>query len=116
MQGNGAIDLATASEEASERELNFGGVAFLLSHTREHFGSVIDAVVDEMLEADVVVTRQSHRACDRALAADVPRGCAYEHECEAEQKWRQVDHCAPRLARGVRVFHADEDGLAARRR
>ena len=63
MNGNGPVNLAPASEEASERELDFGGVVIGLGHTREYLSGVVEAIVDEMVEAHVVITWQTHRAC-----------------------------------------------------
>jgi hypothetical protein len=48
--------------------LDFGRVAVRLRHAREDLGGVVKTVVDEMVEADVVITRQSDGSCS-AIAA-----------------------------------------------
>ena len=68
MDGDGAINLAAAAEQASERELDFGRIAIRLRHAREDLGGMIEAIVDEVIEADVVIARQTDGARG-ALAA-----------------------------------------------
>lgn len=62
MDGYGSVDLATAAEEASECELDLGGIAIRGRHAREDLRGMIETIVDEMIEADVVITRQTHGA------------------------------------------------------
>ncbi len=92
MNGNGAIDFTASAEEAAQRELDFGGIAVRLRHAREDLGGVVKTVVDEMVEADVVVTRQADGACSAIAAPQHPGSNAYGYESQCEQEWRQLDH------------------------
>ena len=68
MNGNGAINFAASAKEASQRKLNFRGIAVGLRHAREDLGCVVETIIDQMVEADVVITWQSD--CPRrAIAA-----------------------------------------------
>jgi len=60
MDGDRPIDLAAAPEQAPERELDLGGIAVGLGHAGEDLRGVVETVVDEMVEADVVVAWQAH--------------------------------------------------------
>jgi hypothetical protein len=68
MKGNGAINLTASAKQAAQGELNFCRVTVRLRHAREDLGGVVKTVVDEMVEADVVITRQSDGSCS-AIAA-----------------------------------------------
>ena len=57
MNGDRAIDLAPPPEKAAERELNLRGVAVRFRHARENLDGMIEAVVDEVIEANIVVAR-----------------------------------------------------------
>jgi hypothetical protein len=92
MDGNSSIDFAPPPEEAAQCELNFGGIAVGLSHAREDLGGVIESVVDEVIEADVIVTRQAHGTRRSHAATEKPRSSADGYECQREQKWGQLEH------------------------
>src|SRR5882757_1259699 len=68
MNGNGAINFTAAAKEAADGELDFRSIAVCLSHARENLGSVVKAVVDQVVEADVVIAGQTDRP-RRAIAA-----------------------------------------------
>ncbi len=51
---------------------SFVQARFDIGHAGEHFGRAVDAVVDEVIEADVIVARQPHRTRDSATPTDVP--------------------------------------------
>src|SRR5205807_2497172 len=75
MKRDGAIDLAAAPEQASQRELHLGGIALSVGgHACEDLSGVIEAVVDEVVEAHVVVARQPHGARRAVAAAEKPGG------------------------------------------
>jgi hypothetical protein len=91
---NGAIHFSAAAEETSQCELDFGGVVIGLRHTREDLGGVVEAVVDEMIEANVVVAWQTHSACSTHPSPEKPGGSTNGDEGQREQKWRQLEHSA----------------------
>ena len=68
MNGNSPINFAAAAKQASQGELNFRCVTVRLRHAREDLSRVVEPVIDQMVEADVVVARQSDCA-GRAIAA-----------------------------------------------
>ena len=68
MNGNGAINFAAPAKQAPEGELDFGGIALGLRHARKDLGCVVETIVDQMVEADVVITWQSD-CTRRAIAA-----------------------------------------------
>jgi hypothetical protein len=68
MKGNSAINFTASAKQAAQCELDFGGVAVRLRHAREDLGGVVKTVVDEMVEADVVITRQSDGSCSAITA------------------------------------------------
>jgi hypothetical protein len=106
VNGNGPVDLAPAPEEAPERELDFGGVVIGLGHAREYLSGVVEAIVDEMVEAHVVITWQTHRARGTHAPPQKPGGSTDGHKGQREQKWRQLEHEAecnsPPARRGSR--------------
>jgi hypothetical protein len=55
---------------------------------------VVEAVVDEMVEADVVIARQAHSARRSHPSPEKPGGSPDGHKGESEQKWRQLEHSA----------------------
>src|SRR5262249_39882260 len=81
----GAVDLAAAPEQAAEGELDFGGIAVGLGHAREDLGGVVEAVVDEMIESDVVVARQPHGAGGAVAPAEEPGREPDQDEGQGEQ-------------------------------
>jgi len=103
MDGNSSVDFAAAPEKAAERELNFGCVTIGLGHAREDLGGMVETVVDEVVEPDVVVARQTHRARSTHAAAEKPSGDADEHERQGEQKWGQLEHSADDNSRKPRA-------------
>ena len=62
MDGYSPIHLTTAAEKASQCELDLGGIAIRGGHAREDLSGMIETIVDEVIEADVVITRQTHSA------------------------------------------------------
>jgi hypothetical protein len=80
MNGNGAIHLASPPEQAPQGELDFGRVA-ALGHARENLGRVVEAIVDEMVEAHVVIPWEAHSARRTIAAAKDPGRKAYRYEC-----------------------------------
>ena len=92
VNSDGAVDFAAAPEEAPERELNFGGVVIGLRHARENLGGMVEAVIDEMVEADVVIARQAHSARRSHPSPEKPGGSTNGDEGQREQKWRQLEH------------------------
>ncbi len=92
MDGNGAVYLAAAAEKAPERKLDFSGIAVCLGHTRENLSCVIEAIVDEVIEADVVIARQADSARGTHAATEEPSRNAYQDERQGEQKWGQLKH------------------------
>jgi len=68
MKGDGAINFTASTTQAAQGELDFRGIAVRLRHAREDLGGVVKTVVDEMVESDVVITRQSDGSCS-AIAA-----------------------------------------------
>ncbi len=105
MQSDRALNFTASPEETAERELNLGSVAadgaallvlvqtgFHIGHAREDLGGPIDAVVDEVIETDVVIAREANRTCDSTAPADVPGDGTDGDESEPQQKRRQVDH------------------------
>ena len=92
MDGDGAVDLAAAAEQAAQGELDLGRVAVGLGHAREDLGGVVEAVVDQVVEADVVVARQPHGARGAVAPAEKPGRHADQDEGQGEQEWRQLEH------------------------
>ena len=92
VDGDRAVDLATAAEQASERELDLGGVVVGFRHAREDLGGMIEAVVDEVIEAHVVIARQSHGARGAVAASEKPGGQAHQDEGQREEQRRQLEH------------------------
>jgi hypothetical protein len=68
MNGYGAINFAPAAKQTAKGKLDLRGIAVSLRHAREDLGCVVEAVVDQMVEADVVVTGKSDGSCS-AMAA-----------------------------------------------
>ena len=75
MHGDGAVDLPAPPEEASERELDFGGVAVRFRHAREHLRRMVEAIIDQVIEADVVIARQPHGTRPRRRRPRDQRRC-----------------------------------------
>src|ERR1700728_1259668 len=103
MNGDGAVDLAAAAEQTPERELDFGGVAVRLGHACEDLRRMIEAIVDQVVEADVVVARQAHGTGRPVAAAEEPGGSKYQDERQRQQQWRQVKHSVSDRAVGAVV-------------
>jgi hypothetical protein len=92
MDGDSSIDFAPPPEEAAQCELNFCRVAIGLGHTREDLGGVIESVVDEVIEANVIITRQAHGTRRSHATPEKPRSSTNGYECQREQKWGQLEH------------------------
>ena len=76
MNGNGAVDFAAPAKQASECKLDFGGIAIGLRHARKDLGRMVEAIVDQMVEADVIVSRQTYSTRRAVTAAEYPGGNA----------------------------------------
>jgi len=85
VNGDRAIDLAAPPEQAPESELDLGGIAVGFSHAREDLGRVVETVVDQVIEADVVIARQAHRAGGAVTAAEKPGRQADEDEGQRQK-------------------------------
>src|SRR6516164_6811449 len=92
VDSNGTIDLTPSAEQAAESELDLGSVTVRFGHAREDLSGVVEAVVDEMIEADVVVAWQAHRSGCAIAAAEKPGGQPYEDEGQRKKQWRQFEH------------------------
>jgi hypothetical protein len=92
VDGNGAVDLASPAKETAERELNLGRIVIGFRHAREDLGGVIEAVVDEVVEANVVITWQTYSARGAHAAPEKPRGDADGHEGQGQKKWGELKH------------------------
>ncbi len=88
MNRDGAIDLAAAAEKTPQRELDFGHVAVRFGHACEDLGRVLEAIVDEMVEAHVVVAWQAHRARRTITAPEEPGSGSDRDERESQEKRR----------------------------
>src|SRR5207237_9153240 len=113
MDGDRTIDLAAAPEQAPERELDLGGIAVGLGHAGEDLRGVVETVVDEMVEADVVVARQAHGACRAVTAAEKISGETDEDEGQRQQQWRQLEHFADDIRSAPRLRLARETRLGS---
>ena len=96
VNGDRAIDLAAPAEQAPESELDLRGIALGFRHAREDLGGVIEAVVDEVIEADVIIARQAHGAGGAVAAAEKPGREAHQDEGQRQKQWRQLEHDARR--------------------
>ena len=92
MDGDRAVDLTAAAKEAAKRELDLGGIAVRLGHAREDLGGVVEAVVDEVIEAHVVVARQAHGTRGAVAAPEEIGGEADQHEGQRQEQRRQFEH------------------------
>src|SRR5262249_53733989 len=87
--------LAASAEQASQRKLDFRCIPVGLSHAREDLGRMIETVVDQVVEANVIVPWQSHGARGAITAAQYPGGNADEDERQRQHDRWQLSH-APR--------------------
>jgi hypothetical protein len=94
MDGDRPVNFTPAPEKTPEGKLDFGGITVSLGHPGEDLGGVVKTVVDQVIQADVVVARQSNSPGRTHAATEKPGGNADEHEREGEQKWRQLEHAA----------------------
>ena len=88
------VNFASPPEEAAQCELNFSRVPVGLGHAREDLGGVIESVVDEVIEANVIITRQAHGTRRSHATTEKPRSSTDGYECQREQKWGQLEHNA----------------------
>ena len=88
VDGDRPVDLAAAPEEAAQGELDFGGIAVGFRHAREDLRGVVEAVVDEMVEALVVVARQAHGARGAVAAPEKLGGEPHEDEGQRQKHRR----------------------------
>src|ERR1700733_126872 len=97
MNGDRAVDLAAASKDAAQGELDFHRIAVDLRHARKYLGGAVKAVIDEVVEPDVVVARQPDRSCDASAVSKPPGDDADDEKCERQKQRRQLNHgCRPR--------------------
>src|SRR6267378_3623060 len=108
MDGDRPIDFPAAPEQAPQRELNLGGIATRLGHAGEDLRGVIETVVDEMVEADVIVARQAHGARGAVTAAEKICGETDEYEGQRQEQWRQLEHLADDIRSAPRLRLARE--------
>src|SRR6516164_7794550 len=92
VNGDRAVDLAAPPEQAAESELDLGGIAVGFRHAREDLGRMVETIVDEVVEPDVVIARQAHRAGDTVTAAEKPGCQPHEDEGQRQEQWRQLEH------------------------
>ena len=92
MDRDGAIDFAAAPEQAPERELDLGRIAIRCRHAREDLGGVVEAVVDEVIEAHVVIARQANGARGPVAATEKIGGHAHQTEGQRQKHRRQLEH------------------------
>ena len=95
VDGDRPVDLAAAAKEAAERELDLGRIPVRLRHAREDLGGVVEAIVDEVIEALEVVARQAHGARGAVAAPEEIGGEADQHEGQRQEHRRYFEH-APR--------------------
>ncbi len=98
VDGDRAVNLAAAAEQAAQGELDLGGIAVGFRHAREDLGRMVEAIVDEVIEPDVVIARQSHGARRAVAAPEKPRGQAHQDEGQREEQWRQLEHGVETIA------------------
>src|SRR5262249_13826516 len=63
-----------------------------LRHARENLRRMVEAVVDQMIEPDVVVPWQTHRAGDAVATPQKPGRQPHQDEGQREEQWRQLEH------------------------
>jgi hypothetical protein len=95
-----ARSTSPAPKHAAERKLDFHRIAVDLGHAREDFRGAVEAIVDQVVEPDVVVARQAHGARNPAAVPEAPGDAADDNERECQKQWRQLNHCSP-LRRSV---------------
>src|SRR5579871_1366852 len=84
VNGDRAVDFAATAEQTSECELNLGRIALGLRHACEDLGSVVEAVIDQVIEANVVVTWQPYGARGAIATAEKPGGQAHQDEGQGQ--------------------------------
>jgi hypothetical protein len=72
--------------------LNLSRIVIGFRHAREDLGSMIEAIVDEVVQTDVVVPWQTHGTRGSHAAAKEPGGNANGYESQSEQNWGQLKH------------------------
>src|SRR5215469_5212206 len=92
VNGDRAVDLAAPPEQAPESELDLGGIAVGFRHAGEDLGRMVETIVDEVIEPDVVIPRQAHRAGYAVTAAEKPGCQPHEDEGQRKEQWRQLKH------------------------
>ena len=98
MDGDGPVDFTAAAEETPERKLDLGGVPVRSCHAGEDLRGVIEAVVDEVIEAFVVIARQADGARRAVAATQKIGGQGHEAEGQRQKHRRQFEH-APEPSR-----------------
>ena len=79
-------------EQAPESELDLGGIAVGFGHACEDLSRVVETIVDEVIEPDVVIARQAHRAGYAVTATEKPGRQPHEDEGQCQEQWRQLEH------------------------
>src|SRR5882724_2628509 len=110
MNGNRAINFTAPAEQAAQGELDFRGIAVGLRHARKDLGRMVEAIIDQMVEADVVVSRQPHGSRGAITAAEYPGGNADRYESQCEQDGWQLDH-TPKITAEVLQRHARQSRM-----
>ena len=72
--------------------MDLGGIAVGLRHACEDLRRVVEAIVDQVIEADVVVARQAHGARGAIAATEEPGSQTDQDEGQRQQQWRQLEH------------------------
>src|SRR6516162_1349935 len=92
VNGDRAVDLSAPPEQAAESELDLGGIPVGFRHAREDLGRMVETVVDEVIEPDVIIAGQAHRAGYAVTAAEKPGCQPHEDEGQRQEQWRQLEH------------------------
>ncbi len=92
MNGDRTVHLTAAAEQTSQCELDFGDIAVGFCHTGEDLGGVVETIVDEMIEAYVVVARQTDDARSAVAAPEEPGGGSDSDERKRQQNRRKFKH------------------------
>ena len=78
--------------------MNFGRIVISLGHPRKNLGGVIEAVIDEVVQADVVIPRQTHGARSPDAPAEKPGSNANGYESQGQKNGGQFKHSYQTIA------------------
>jgi len=94
--------MAEADDDAAEIQFALGSlfrrrgevdrIVIRLRHTRKNLSGMIEAIVDEVVQADVVITRQTHRTRSPNPPPEKPGSNAHGYESQRKKYWRQLIH------------------------